>query len=269
MPPATTRSEADPAQRRSRPQQVAEAIKQWVMDEGWQPGQRLPSEADLMARFRMAKSTIREAIRLLEAQGLVKSRTGPGGGVFVHQVSEERAAALLGNYVYFAHPTIDDIYQLRAALEPELAASLAGRLSAAELDRLEAVIAESAAADTDEAARHAASLRFHAELAALSGNPLLRFVIRFLAELLSDVTVARGLHAETDPELWKTGLAYQTRLLDALRRGDAPDARAVMAAHMATAQDLMRTREAALTRRFLSDRPDTRKSPRNGKSGSR
>jgi DNA-binding FadR family transcriptional regulator len=232
---------------------VAEAIKQWVMDEGWQPGQRLPSEADLMARFHMAKGTIREAIRLLEAQGLVKSRTGPGGGVFVHQVSEDRAAALLGNYVYFAHPTIDDIYQLRAALEPELAASLAGRLDAAQLDRLEAVIAESAATDTDEAARHAASLRFHAELAALSGNPLLRFVIRFLAELLSEVTVARGLHADTDPQLWKTGLAYQTRLVEALRRGDAEDARAVMAAHMATAQGLMRTREAALTRRFLTD----------------
>jgi len=253
LPPATTRSET----RLSRPTRVAEAIKQWVMDEGWAPGQRLPSEAELMARFGMAKGTIREAIRLLEAQGLVKSRTGPGGGVFVHQVSEERAAALLGNYFFFAHPTIDDIYRLRAALEPELAASLAGRLSAAQLARLDAVIAESAPpapGAEDEATRHAASLRFHAELAAMSENPLLRFVIRFLAELLSEITVARGLHSPTDPELWATGLAYQTRLVEALRTGDAEAARAVMAAHMATAQRLMRSREAAVTRRFLSDR---------------
>ena len=257
MPPATTRSEPQPEQKLTRPQQVAEAIKQWVMDEGWQPGQRLPSETDLIRRFAMAKGTIREAIRLLEAQGLVKSRTGPGGGVFVHRVSEARAAALLGNYVYFAHPTIDDIYQLRAALEPELAASLAGRLNDGQLARLEAVIAESAPpAPTaeDDATRHAASLRFHVELAAMSENPLLRFVIRFLAELLSEITVARGLHSDTDPELWQSGLNYQTRLIEALRDGDADRARAVMEAHMATAHGLMRTREAAVTRRFLSDR---------------
>ncbi|WP_245243212.1 FCD domain-containing protein [Pararhodobacter sp. SW119] len=252
MPPATIRSET----RLSRPQKVAEAIKQWVMDEGLQPGHRLPSETELIRRFAMAKGTIREAIRLLEAQGLVKSRTGPGGGVFVHQVSEGRAAALLGNYVYFANPTIDDIYQLRSALEPELAESLAGRLSPAQLAELEGTLAESAppaASAEGEAARHAASLRFHAELAALSENPLLRFVIRFLAELLSEVTVTRGLHSPTDPELWTSGLAYQRRLIEALRDGDGPRARALMAAHMATAHGLMHTREAAVTRRFLPE----------------
>jgi GntR family transcriptional regulator, transcriptional repressor for pyruvate dehydrogenase complex len=248
VPPATTPSET----RLSRPTRVAEAIKQWVMDEGWQPGRRLPSEGELMTRFGMAKGTIREAIRLLEAQGLVKSRTGPGGGVFVHQVSEARAFALLGNFVYFAHPSIEDIYQLRAVLEPELAASLAGRLSEAELQRLEAVMAER---PEGEAERHAASLRFHAELASMSENPLLRFVIRFLSELLSEVTVARGLHSGTDPELWQTGRAYQSQLVAALRRGDGDRARAVMDAHMATARDLMRTREAAVTRRFIRDRP--------------
>ncbi|TMV55289.1 winged helix-turn-helix transcriptional regulator, partial [Thioclava sp. BHET1] len=69
MPPATTRSAKGP--KLTRPQTVAEAIKQWVMDEGWQPGDRLPSETELIERFGMAKGTIREAIRILEAQGLV------------------------------------------------------------------------------------------------------------------------------------------------------------------------------------------------------
>ena len=54
--------------------------------------------------------------------------------------------------------------------------------------------------------------------------------------------------------LWQSGLNYQTRLIEALRDGDADRARAVMEAHMATAHGLMRTREAAVTRRFLSDR---------------
>ena len=99
MPPATTpsnRAKAEP--KLSRPVQVAEAIKDWVVDQGLQAGDRLPGEAELIERFGMAKGTIREAMRILEAQGLIKTRTGPGGGSFVHEVSRQRAKALLGNY---------------------------------------------------------------------------------------------------------------------------------------------------------------------------
>ncbi|GIR38966.1 MAG: hypothetical protein CM15mP50_4770 [Rhodobacterales bacterium] len=76
----------------------------------------------------MSKGTIREATRLLEAQGLIKTRTGPGGGCFVHEVSELRTIALLSNYFYFKNLNISDIYQIRKLLEPEVAGSLAGNL---------------------------------------------------------------------------------------------------------------------------------------------
>ena len=51
--------------RRSRPVRVAEAIKEWVVEKGLAPGDRLPGEAELIARFAMSKGTIREAMRLL------------------------------------------------------------------------------------------------------------------------------------------------------------------------------------------------------------
>lgn len=253
MPPAITRLTAE---RLSRPQRVAEAIKQWVMDNGWQPGERLPSETALIDRFGMAKGTIREAIRILEAQGLVKSRTGPGGGVFVHQVSEARATALLGNYFYFQKLTIDDIYQIREALEPELAASLAGRLGPDQIAALEEVMtryAEPAANAEEEREQHVASLKFHAMLAEMSGNPLLRFLIRFTANMLADITVSRKLYAQPNHELWASGLDYQSRLLHALRDGDAATARSVLADHMRNARRLMRLQETVLTQRFLPE----------------
>src|SRR6056297_1905703 len=166
LPPATTRSKTEP--KLSRPVQVAEAIKNWVVEQGLQAGDRLPGEAELIERFGMAKGTIREAMRVLEAQGLIKTRTGPGGGSFVHEVSMERARALLGNYFYFKNLTIADIYQLRRVLEPELAASLAGRLPDAVLAELEDNIAHyDAPAETaaEEREQHINSLRFHALLA--------------------------------------------------------------------------------------------------------
>lgn len=253
MQPATTRS---PPERLSRPQQVAEAIKSWVMQNGWKPGVRLPSESEMIDRFDMSKGTIREAIRILEAQGLVKSRTGPGGGVFVHQVSEERATALLGNYFYFEHLTIDDIYQIRQALEPELAASLAGRLSEAQLAALEEVMTryrEPARSVEEEREQHVASLRFHALLAEMSGNALLRFLIRFTANMLAEITVSRRLYAQPNRDLWSSGFDYQLRLIAALREGDAGAARQILSEHMKNAHRLMLMQETVLTQRFLPE----------------
>lgn len=253
MPLATTRSNND---RLSRPQQVAEAIKSWVTQNGWRPGSRLPSEIELIDRFGMSKGTVREAVRILEAQGLVRSRTGPGGGVFVHQVSEERATALLGNYFYFEHLSIDDIYQIRQALEPEMAAALAGNLSDEQLGTLEELMTRySTPARTPEEEReqHVASLKFHATLAEMSGNALLRFLIRFTANMLSEITVSRRLYAQPNHELWSSGLEYQSRLIEALRSGDAAGARQVLSEHMKNAHRLMRVQETVLTKRFLPE----------------
>ena len=254
MPPATTRSKTEP--KLSRPAQVAEAIKDWVVEQGLRAGDRLPGEAELIERFGMAKGTIREAMRILEAQGLIKTRTGPGGGSFVHAVSRARAKALLGNYFYFQDLTIGDIYQLRVALEPELAASMAGKLPEEVLARLEANVAEYAAPSRsieEEREQHVNSLRFHAILAEHADNPLLGFVIDFMVNLLSDLTVYRQLYSPPNVELWAKGRDYQQRLVMALREGDAGAARAIMTAHMQTARSLMLGQEAEMAKRFIPE----------------
>jgi len=233
---------------------VAEAIKEWVVTHDLAQGDRLPNEAELMSRFGMSKGTIREAMRILEAQGLVETRTGPGGGSFVGQVSTERARALLANYFYFRDLTIGDIYQIRRVLEPELVADLAGRLDSETLAELEAIIAtyDHPAADLDEErAQHVASLRFHARLAEHARNELLGFLIGFMAQVLSDLTVSRELYAPVNPELQRTGYAYQVDLVAALRRGDREAARQIMRAHMETAQALMQDQEARVLSRLL------------------
>ena len=254
MPRATTPSRTDA--KLSRPVQVAEAIKIWVVEEGLRAGDRLPGETELIERFGMSKGTIREAMRILEAQGLIKTRTGPGGGGFVHEVSRSRAKALLGNYFYFKNLTIGDIYQLRLALEPELAASLAGKLPEGILSELEANIAqysEPSKTLDEEREQHVASLHFHAILAEQSDNPLLGFIIDFMVSLLADMTVYRELYAPPNEELWARGRDYQVRLIMALREGDAGAARAIMRAHMETAWTLMRGQEAEKLRNFMSE----------------
>ncbi|GMG85598.1 FadR/GntR family transcriptional regulator [Paralimibaculum aggregatum] len=226
-----------------------------MVERDLKPGDRLPAEADLIVQFGAAKSTVREAMRLLEAQGLVRSRTGPGGGHFVHEVSELRAQSLLANYFYFRPPSISDIYQIRRVLEPELAASLAGKVSEEDLQRLERAMAsyESPPESIEESeAQRIAELDFHEVLAELSENSLLAFQCRFLIGLLKNLAVCRKIYKRRIPDFRRLGRDYQVRLIQALRSGDADAARAIMLAHMQSAQHVMERQEATLPRNFLT-----------------
>ena len=243
-------------QRRSRPVRVADAIKDWVVERGLQPGDRLPGETELIEQFGMSKGTIREAMRLLQAQGLVETKTGPGGGNFVGAVTRERAHALLANYFYFRNITIADIYLVRIALEPEMAASLAGKLSETQIGELETIMEDYAlpAADADEERRqHIASLRFHARLSDFGENALLGFFIGFMAQILTDLTVYKKLYTTPNNDLRRRGRAHQQDLIAVLKSGDADRARTIMKSHMEMARDLMEDQEAVVMKRFIAE----------------
>ncbi len=256
MSRATTRSTPkSKAPRLSRPVAVAEEIKKWVVAENMIGGDRLPSETELIKRFGMSKGTIREAMRILEAQGLIRTRTGPGGGSFVHEVAEDRARALLWNYFYFKDLSMADIYQLRIILEPELAASVAGKLTEDQLAELEGIVAryaEPPKSQEEERDQHVASLQFHQHLASCADNVLLGFLVGFMARMLSDITVKRRLYEPTNLELWERGRDCHLRLIDALRRGRAGEARKIMTSHMKGAASSMEKQEDRVERMFLA-----------------
>jgi len=242
--------------KRSRPVRVAEEIKQWVVERDLKKGDKLPNESAMIEQFAVSKGTVREALRILEAQGLIVTKTGPGGGSMVGQVSTERARSLLANYFYFQDLSIADIYQVRKALEPELVASLAGKLSETQLAELQDIAERNpmpATSAEEEKEEHIASLVFHKRLADFADNRLLGFVIGFMAQILTDLTVYRGLYDPPNVELWRKGREHQLQLVAALRSGDAERARDVMASHMRVAEELMRVQEAHLMRRFMGE----------------
>jgi len=245
-----------PKSKRSRPVRVADEIKNWVVERDLQQGDKLPSETEMIELFGVSKGTVREAMRILEAQGLIVTRTGPGGGSFVGKVSVDRAKSLLANYFYFQDLSIADIYQMRKVLEPELAAGLAGKLTEPQLDEMQALAErypEPAKSSEEEMEQHVASLAFHSRLSEFSGNPLLRFIISFMARVLREMTIYRKLYDPPNIELWQRGREHQINLVQALRVGDSDAARQIMASHMQGAEQLMKKQEAQLKRRFIGE----------------
>ncbi|HUF87576.1 MAG TPA: FCD domain-containing protein, partial [Thermohalobaculum sp.] len=233
---------------------ISEKIKEMIVAEAWKPGERLPPERELMQMFGASKSSVREAISALAAQGLVRSRTGPGGGLFLTGIAPGRAMELLSNLFVFAPPSIAEIYAVRRELEPEMAAAVAETIDAAGFARLEAVMRLYDAPPKDSAEEYAqrlAELDFHSVLAELCPNRVLGFFCGFLQTMLREMAVCRRIYDAPNPALRDTALHYQLNLLRALRARDGAAARAIMREHMLAAQAYMERVEAEVRPRFL------------------
>lgn len=244
------------AVKRKRTDEIVDAIKQSIVDDNLLPGDRLPQEKELIARFSAGKSTVREALKALEAQGLIRTRTGPGGGAFIDSMPEARAMSLLSNYLFTRELTIEHIYALRKTLEPQVAVSAIGQIDDAGFARLHQLIGVYDHPPADEQERwdqRMAELDFHGVVASYSSNPLLAFFCRFLQRLLKDLAVCKDIYQQPQPVDRRQGIEYQYQLIDALRRQDVAAVERVMVAHMAHAAQTMLALQATLQERFLHD----------------
>ncbi|SEF11220.1 transcriptional regulator, GntR family [Rhizobiales bacterium GAS191] len=240
--------------KRNRPLVIAEVLKDWIAEHGLKSGDRLPQERELIGLFGVSKGTVREALKVLDAQGIIKTRTGPGGGAFIAPVTESGALELLGNYFFFKGLTIGDIYELRIRLEPEAIASVAGRLSEPDFAQLESkmkVYDHPPTSIEEERQQRLAELEFHELLIGYCPNPLMTFACRFLISLLKNLTICRRIYDIPNPELREHGRSYQLRLMTALRKGNAAAARRIMDQHMRYAGHMMEVQEAFVARQFL------------------
>ena len=219
---------------------IVEDVKRWIVAERKQPGDRLPNEKELIDLFGYSKSTVREALKALEVRGLISIRTGPGGGAYLQKVSHEHASEPLRNFLHFHTLDGHHIYQLRKALEPELAASVVGHLTEDQFRRLDENILFCAQPVTNEEemrAHREAELQFHSILSESCPNPVLAFVCRFLNELLTDLMVYKN--ALDRDQFGTANVDYHSKLLTAFKSGRADRARRLMTEHMQDAETHM------------------------------
>jgi DNA-binding transcriptional MocR family regulator len=123
----------------SRPrvaEMIANEIRHRILDGQLVDGDMLPKVDDLAYDFRVSKPSVREAMRILETEGLISARRGGAGGAEVHMPTADTAAHTLGMILQSTHATLADLATALLALEPTCAAKTAERE-----DRCEAVSA--------------------------------------------------------------------------------------------------------------------------------
>lgn len=233
---------------------IVEEVKRLIVSQALTPGDRMPSESELIEKFRCAKGTVREALKALEVEGLVVTRPGPGGGAYLATSNSEPAARMLRNYLHFQHLDGLQIYQMRKLVEPELAASVVGCLTDAQVQALEDNVLACSRRPSDEEEQleqRRLELEFHNILADACPNPLLAFVGRFLNDMLRDLVVLKGFYKPKRDHFGVENASSHRALLDAFRAHDRDRVRSIMFEHMREAEKNMAELEDAYTNHSL------------------
>lgn len=192
-------------------------IRDAVLSGRLKPGDRVASEKELVAQFGVSKATMREALRVLEAMGLVELRKGIQGGVFIAEVDMTTTIHSIMNFLHFKAISIHDITMLRFILEPSAAHIAAARLTAEDIQRLEQMIE----LGEDNQAEISKDIGFHRYLARVSDNPILILIMDFIDNIVRDVKFQLDL----GPGFYNQVKVCHRRILDCLVNGDAVGAR--------------------------------------------
>ncbi len=177
------------------------------------PGTRL-READLARRLGISRTPVREAIRLLEADGLV-----------VHVPRVGAAVRSLG------YAEVMELYEMRAVLEGTAARFAARAASEIEIAEMEALNAEMAEAGDDWERHYSLNRKFHLTILDAAKN---RFLIKSMAAL-SRTLVILGRSTLTEAQRARTAIEEHARVLNAIRKRDADAAERAMRAHVEAA----------------------------------
>ncbi|MCP1673405.1 DNA-binding FadR family transcriptional regulator [Natronocella acetinitrilica] len=240
-----------------RTDQVVEVIKGWVVRHDLETGDRLPRESELIAMLGCSRGTIREALKILEYQGIVRIVPGAGGGAQVGAVSYEHANEFLRHYFYFQPITWESVYQIREQLEPLVAEKAVGILSEDEIQALEKTVelCEDGVAGRIPPSEHrAAELEFHSVLARACPDPMLGFFAGFINDLLRDFAEHRNVIEPQNSEFAAAALRYHRQLLQAYKDKDAKRVRDLMSAHIHDARCIVNARDGQVSGDFLLQR---------------
>jgi len=214
-----------PIERRKTYELVAEHLTAQIAARALGPGAAVPSERELVEAFKVGRSSVREALRMLESGGLIENR---GNGTFVVSPVRNTLNQSLGVLLSVDETDLRELFEVRRILEGECAALAAARGGDGDLERMEEAIAAMEAGLGSEQEYIDADLSFHLTIAESTGN---RVVAHLMHAIRDHVHAALGtvFHIPGSPE---RSLEQHREIVDAIRLRRPDEARARMHEHI-------------------------------------
>jgi DNA-binding FadR family transcriptional regulator len=227
MPPTTQPRPSD------RVRKVAEVVARMILldaeELGLGPGDQLMAETKMMEIYSAGRASVREALRILEVQGVVSIRTGRGGGPVLELLKTRDVGDSLKLYLQQRHATYGDVLIARKPLDAQVASLAATRADASDIAVLQQLLAELEAVPADEFHRLGTiSQRFFATMGTASHNP----VVSLMSQTLRDIWSWRVHQWFDEGTYWNEGLGRVHQMLEMIEshRADAIE-QAVLSDH--------------------------------------
>ena len=215
-------------------QTVAERIRTTIIDEQLPEGSRLPTESVLMDKFAVSRSTIREAMKLLQAENIVEIRHGLGSYVAANTGLSKDP---LGLSFTERERLLPELEEVRLLMEPGIAAMAAERRTEADLARIRQAAEEMEKAVEEGRGHNECDYRFHIAIAESTHNSVLHRIFPVIFEAI-DEGYARTVNVSGSA---RSAVRLHRRILDAISQGNAEEAREAVRSHiLQTMEDITR-----------------------------
>jgi GntR family transcriptional repressor for pyruvate dehydrogenase complex len=207
-------------------QAVARSIVRKIRNERLAVGAQLPPEAQMLQEYGVGRGSLREALRILEVQGLISIKPGPGGGPIVAGVHPEDFGRTATLFFQAGGMTFRELIEARLIMEPVMARLAAQRRDPAMLPALRQASGLARAEDEDEYLRSTGD--FHHVVAAMSGNG----IVSLFSQSLSDIFRVRISGLVFPKSRRKQVLSVHASIAKAIEDGEAAQAEQLMYDHM-------------------------------------
>ena len=206
-------------------------LRERILNGEFAEGTALPPERELVAQTRMSRTTVREALRILEVQGLVRIRAGRAGGAFVQRPDNEPVANSLILLIRGRQIRLAAVLETREAIEPICAQLAAEHRTDADIAALKAANARIADPDSSLADFLQANVDWHVAVATATHNEL---IAAFMTALSRAIYTSTENEAFIDAEVRRATARAHKSITQAIEKGDAAAAVRRMSRHVHT-----------------------------------
>jgi GntR family transcriptional repressor for pyruvate dehydrogenase complex len=211
-------------------ERIARQIKDTILNGAMKSGDRLPPERELVERFQASRISIREALKNLEASGLLTIK--PGSGVFVSEVNSKPLSESLASILRIKRVSMSELSEARMILEPNIAKLACERMTPEDLLKLEENIAGALRIVKSNVSARVKNIEFHSLLAESTHNAVLTLTVRTLLDVLQEMSSEVIDDSPPGVEIASQTVRYHKKILEALKARDAEKVFELMRKHI-------------------------------------
>ncbi len=216
---------------------IVDQIKEAVFQKKLSPGDKLPSERQLMSQFKTSRVTMREALRMLEQFGILEIKRGTEGGAFIRDPNTKFINNFLQDMFSMGKISIPNFTEARMAIEPFSVKLAAERMTEDSLGKVRQNFEEAAEClnkgNTNDA--RLLDLEFHRLIAQASQNPVIFFMIDSIMDIMENNISSIPLAAKS---VERTN-QYHEQIYAAMKARDVQEAQDLMLKHIQAIHDAL------------------------------